>query len=134
VSQRNVDAVRACLDAWNRRDVDAWLKDAHADIEWVSAVTQSMEGTDRVYRGMGEMRGFWHEWHSVWDMAIHIEELRDLGDTVLAEGRLGVRGDASGIGLEQPIAYVFEFEDGLARRVHSYFDPQQAREAAEQIP
>jgi hypothetical protein len=39
------------------------------------------------------------------------------------------RGDASGIGLERPVAYVFEFHEGLARRVRAYLDPEQALEA-----
>jgi ketosteroid isomerase-like protein len=31
--------------------------------------------------------------------------------------------------MEQPIGYVFEFEDGMARRVRSYIDPDRALEA-----
>jgi hypothetical protein len=29
MSIENVDAVRRCLDGWNRGDVDAWLESAH---------------------------------------------------------------------------------------------------------
>ena len=61
---------------------------------------------------------------------IDVTETRDLGDTVLAFGRVRTRGRASGIDVDQPIAFVFEFEDGLGRRVRSYLDPQQAIEAA----
>jgi hypothetical protein len=44
---------------------------------------------------------------------------------VLAEVR--TRGGASGIDLQRPIAYVFEFDDeGRARRARAYLDPQQA--------
>jgi ketosteroid isomerase-like protein len=35
-----------------------------------------------------------------------------------------------GAEMEQPIGYVFEFEDGLARRARSYIDPDRALEAA----
>jgi hypothetical protein len=31
--------------------------------------------------------------------------------------------------LKQVIAYVYEFEDGMARRVRSYIDPDRARAA-----
>jgi ketosteroid isomerase-like protein len=131
VSQENVEMVRASLAAWNRRDVDGWLENAHPEVEWVSAIAQSMQGAETVYRGAGEMRGFWDEWHAIWDVEIDLTELRDLGDTVLALGSFRIRGDASGVGLEQPIAYVFEFEDGLARRVRSYLDIEQALDAVE---
>ena len=35
-------------------------------------------------------------------------------------------GESSGIDIERPIAYVFQFEDGLARWARAYFDPQEA--------
>ena len=52
-----------------------------------------------------------------------------LGDTVLALGCTRTHVEASGIDLEQPVAYVFEFDGGLARRVRAYLDPNQALEA-----
>jgi hypothetical protein len=33
----------------------------------------------------------------------------------------------SGVMLEQQVAYVYEFEDGMARRVPSYIDAERAR-------
>lgn len=66
----------------------------------------------------------------MWDLKVDISDTRDLGDTVVALGKVRTRGAASGIDLEQPIAYVFEFDGGLARRVRGYFDSEQALEAA----
>jgi hypothetical protein len=37
--------------------------------------------------------------------------------------------EVSGIDIEGAVAYVFEFEDSLARRVRSYLDPRRALEA-----
>jgi hypothetical protein len=71
-----------------------------------------------------------HEWHSLWEVKIHISELRERDDIVVALGRIQTRGEANGIDLDRPIAYVFEFDKGAARRVRSYFDQQQALEAA----
>ncbi len=76
------------------------------------------------------MRRYWDEWHTVWDVTIEVTETRDLGETVLALAQLHTRGRGSGIDVDQPVAFVFEFEDGLARRVRAYLDPQQAIEAA----
>ena len=38
MSQGNVDAVRTCLEGWNRGDIDAWLNAVHPEIEWYSEV------------------------------------------------------------------------------------------------
>jgi ketosteroid isomerase-like protein len=129
MSQEHVEAVRRSLDGWNRDDFEACVALAHPEIEWVSEVAQRMAGSETVYRGREGMRRYWDEWHAIWDVTIHVTEIFDLGETVVALARVQARGDASGIDLEQPVAYVFDFEDGLARRVRSYFDPEQALEA-----
>jgi ketosteroid isomerase-like protein len=117
------------LDGWNRGDVEAWLQSAHPEIEWSSEIVRRVEGSETVYRGPAEMRRYWDEWHSVWEVMIDVSEIRDLGDTVVAFASIRARGEASGIDLERPVAYVFEFDGGLARKVRAYLDPHQALEA-----
>jgi ketosteroid isomerase-like protein len=126
MSQENVETVRRSIDAWNGCDVDVWMQGYHPEIEYTSAVLASVEGAQTVYRGHTEMRRFWDEWHSVWNLNNDISEFRDLGDTVVALGTYRTRGNASGIDLEGPVAYVCEFEAGLARRVRAYLDHGQA--------
>ena len=122
--------VRRILDTWNRGDVDAWLELCHPEIEWSSEIARRLQGAETMYRGPVEMRQFWDEWHSVWDLNIEAAEIRDLGDTVIALGRMHTRGEASGIDLESPVAYVFEFEGSLSRKVCAYRDHAEALEAA----
>jgi ketosteroid isomerase-like protein len=129
VSRENVEAVRRSLNAWNRGEVDAWMEPCHPEIEWFSAIAGRVEGTETVYRGPAEMRRFWDEWHSVWDLRIDLSEIRDLGDTVLALGRMRTRGAASGVNLESPVGYVFEFDGGLVRTMRAYLDRDEALEA-----
>ena len=112
-------------------DVDAWLESAHPEIEFYSEIARRMEGAETVSRGLAGLRRFWDDWHAVWSMTIEVAELRDLGDTVVVIGRMLARGAASGVDLEQPVAYVFEFEGGLARTVRAYLDPQLALEAVD---
>jgi ketosteroid isomerase-like protein len=130
MSQELVDKVSRSFDAWNRGDVDAWLESAHPEIEWISEIAQRFAGAGTVYRGPADMRRYWDEWQALWNVAIEITDNIDLGDTIVALAHIRTRGGASGIDLERPIAYVFEFEDGLARRVRSYFDQQEALRAA----
>lgn len=129
MSAENVDAVRRSFEGWNRGDVDAWLGAAHPDVEFYSEVARRMQGAETVSRGVAELRRFWDDWHSVWNLKIEAAEIRDLGDTVVVLGRMRARGEASGVNLEQPVAYVYEFEGGLARTVRAYLDPQRALEA-----
>lgn len=67
----------------------------------------------------------------MWDISIEVAEFRDLGDTVVAVGRFRTRGKASDVELESPIAYVFEFDGGLVRRVRTYLNPSEALQAVE---
>jgi ketosteroid isomerase-like protein len=130
MSRQNVETVRRSFEGWNRGDVDAWLGGAHPEVEWTSEVVQRVQGAEAVYRGTDGMRRYWDEWHSIWDVTIELSEVRDLGDTVLAIAQVSTHGRGSGIDVDQPVAFVFEFEDGLARRARAYLDPQQAIEAA----
>jgi hypothetical protein len=56
-------------------------------------------------------------------------EIRDLGDTVLVIAQTRTQVEGSGIDIEGSVAYIFEFEGSLARRVRSYLDPRRALEA-----
>src|SRR5687768_13798957 len=91
------------MDGWNRGDVDAWLRAAHQEVEFSSEILKRVEGDETVLRGTAELRRFWDEWHSVWNLTIDVSEIRDLGDTVVALGRIRTRGKASGIDLEGPL-------------------------------
>jgi ketosteroid isomerase-like protein len=129
MSKPNVEAVRRSLDGWNRGDVDVWLEAAHPEIEFSSEILKRLEGDETVLRGPAALRRFWDEWHSLWNLAIDVSHIRGFGDTVVALGRIRTRGKASGVDLEGPIAYVFEFDGGMARKVRAYLDPSQALEA-----
>jgi ketosteroid isomerase-like protein len=129
VSEEHVAAVRSSLDGWNRDDFDACVEMAHPELEWISEVAQQLEGKELVYRGLDEFRRYWDEWHEIWDVRIEVMEIADLGDRVFVLGCTDARGHAGGVSLKQPIAYVYEFEDGMARRVRSYIDPDRARAA-----
>ena len=129
MSQENVEAVQRSFDGWNRGDFDAFGRDAHPEIEFFSAIMRQAEGDERAFRGSQEMRQYWDEWHSLWDLHVEVSEIRDLGDTVLALGGMKVRGKGSGVEVDSPVAYVFEFDEGLFRKVRAYLDPGDALKA-----
>jgi ketosteroid isomerase-like protein len=109
MAQEYVDAVRRSIDGWNRDDFDTCVSIAHPEIEWVSDLAIRMHGPEAV--------------------RLDVTEMIDAGDTVIVLAQTRALGDASGVEFEQLIAYVYEFEDGMARRVRSYHDPDRAFEA-----
>jgi len=126
MSQEHVAVVLLNLDAWHRGDLDAWLATAHPEVEWYSEVARRVEGSEVVYRGHERLGSYWEEWRSVWDVEVEVDETRDLGDRVLVLGRVRAQGEASGVGLEGPVAFLFELQDGLIRMGRAYFDTDQA--------
>ena len=76
------------------------------------------------------MRRFWDEWHALWDLSIQVSEFRDIDDKIVALGRMQIRGKASGIDLDQSVAYVVEFDSGLIRKMSAYLDEAEALQAA----
>ena len=118
-----MNKARASLEGWNRGDADAWLEWAHPDVEWSSAVARQVEGPDHDYRGHAEMRRFWDEWHSVWDMTIEITDTRDAGDKVVLDPARRGSGGVERVDLERAYAWVFEFDGAYVRTARATFGP-----------
>ena len=87
-----------------------------------------MEAT--VYRGHEGVRELVRDIDEAFAEAVEIVEIRDLGDRVLAIGRLRARGKASGADTESPIGFLADFRNAKLTRVLSYLDPKEALEAA----
>jgi hypothetical protein len=62
---------------------------------------------------------------------VHVDDGAEIaGNRCLMTGRINFRGRESGIELDTPIYWVFEFEDGLVRRLLNTRDIDAARGAA----
>jgi ketosteroid isomerase-like protein len=98
-------------------------------VEVISDIARAVEGSARTWQGSVGLRRFWDEARSLWGSSFTTSDIRDLGDTVLVLGELQTRGTASGVALDTPVAYVFEFDEGLIRKVRLYMDPSEALKA-----
>lgn len=129
VSSENVEAFKRGVEAANRSDAEAFLKLLHPDVEWHTVLP--MVGGDAVYRGIDEVR---RSLVSLWDVlaGTHFEfpDIRDLGDRLIAIGRIRVTGDASGAAADSPFAFVIKFRGGKVYLIRSYLDPNKALQAA----
>jgi hypothetical protein len=57
-------------------------------------------------------------------------DIRDLGNQLVAIGSFRARGRQSGAEAEVPLGRVIDYRDGVATRVWSTLDPNEALEAA----
>lgn len=100
---------------------------ATPDIEFVTLMTD-LEGSLHGREGIGTFMGDVHA--IVEDPVLNVEEFRDLGDAVLALGRVEGRGHGSGVPLDTPLGAIYDFRDGKVWRMRSYPDHGEALRAA----
>ena len=131
MSEENVEAIKLATEAINRRDVEAALEVFDPEVEYYAALPVLLGDTAAVYRGPAGVRELFRDLYDVLD-EIHVEysEIRDLGDRVVAIGRVRIRGKASGASTESAVGVVSDVLDGKAIRVRTYLDPKEALEAA----
>ncbi len=129
MSQKNVDLVRAALDAFQRHDVEGMLAYMDPEIEFRSAIVGGAEGN--VYRG----HDGWRRWYadsseSFEGLNNQWDDFRDLGDRVVALGFVRARGRESGVQLDSEIGFVFTLRDGKAVAAAGFLSQAAALEAA----
>ena len=110
MSEENVETLHQIAAAWNRRDLEAWLRFMHPEIDWQGAFTR-LEGA--TFRGREGMRAYWSQTNATLELVVSFDEMRDLGDTVLGLGHLRGRSQG-GIPIDTQYGIVISFRDGLA--------------------
>lgn len=129
MSRANVEIVRRQVEAFNRRDPDAMAADWHAEGTWEPASVAPVEG--RPYVGPDGIRTFLEDYVETWD-DFHLDyaSFIDLGERVLALGKIEVRHRDSQVPISRPHAMLYEFRYGQIIRLRSYLDHAEARAAA----
>ena len=136
MSQENVEAVKRGIDAYNRRDIDALLKELDPDVEFHPALAVLLGGEKVVFRGHEGMRASIREEDE--DLAVFQFEtldILDLGRRVLVVGRAHIRGKESGVEVETLFCVLTESKgekskDTRATHIRTYLDLKEALEAA----
>lgn len=131
MAQDNVERFRRAAAAYNRRDLDAFLEafDPAAETHPLTLAAFGRETT--VYRGHDGIRQFVREVEEVLPgIQVEVLEARDLGERVVAGGRLRARGRESGAEIESPVGWLIEFEDGRIIRMSDYLSFAEALAAA----
>lgn len=111
----------------NRRDIEAAVRGLDPEIRFehrLAALQGSFVGISGVRRWFRDLVETFDRWQ------IYCEDIRDLGERVLAPGTIRATGTGSGVETELPLAIVAEFRDGLMTDFTDYGDREQALEAA----
>jgi ketosteroid isomerase-like protein len=125
----NLAATQNLFRIWNSRDFEALIPFVTDDVEWRPATMSAVEGGS--FTGAEGMRRFFDEWDQTWKLwEVEPAEVRDLGSQVLVLGHVHAEGRGSGLTLDQEVAYLFEFRDGLLARGATFFSHDEGIAAA----
>jgi ketosteroid isomerase-like protein len=132
MSQENVETLQRARDAWDADDVDAFLAEADPEVEWQTAIEQALEGRKSTYRGHDGVRKAWEELRgAAWGgITSQVQEIRDLGESVLVLGHLDVTGRTTGIGFREELGQLVTFRGGKILRSEDFLSHAEALEAA----
>jgi ketosteroid isomerase-like protein len=109
MSLENVELARQAYDAFNRRDIDAFLEVMATDVE-VFPRQAAMEG---VYHGHAGIRRWWADLLDVFpDFAVEVIEVRELGEMTLSALRFLGHGADSGSPFDETVWVLGDACDG----------------------
>jgi ketosteroid isomerase-like protein len=132
MSRENVETVQRAVEAWNADDLDAFLAELAADVEWHPAIQPGLEGEGTAYLGHDGAREIWRQDRGeAWERLINRpRELRDLGESVLVLGQIDLTARATGIEFSQEVGEVFDLQAGKIVRIRDFLTHAEALEAA----
>src|SRR4051794_4552808 len=127
MSQENVEAARRAHDAFNRRDLDAFLAFMDPEVELGVRITQ-MEGRPYL-RGHDDIREWWRDMFAVFpDFKIELLEVRDFGDSVIIAMRMRGHGVDSSVPFDEAVWAAVKVRDGKATWWQSFRSEAEALE------
>jgi ketosteroid isomerase-like protein len=127
MSQENVKIVRAGIDAYNRGDWEALLKDATSDFEFdlsrAVGPNHGVFGRDQIQSFLSQ---FVEDWESVW---VEPHEFIEAGEHVVVPWTMHAVG-RDGIEVETRVTWTWTIRNGAVERVCMYQELPEALEAA----
>jgi ketosteroid isomerase-like protein len=123
-----VEVVRTIFQRWNAGDHSVPTAYLDPAVELESALSSVSGEPYRGHAGFEEWIRDLDEQFAEW--RLRLDEVREVGDTVIAIGGIHLRGRTSGVALDQPAAWVGDFgTDHRLRRARIYLDPAEALKA-----
>ena len=131
MSEANVELLHQAIDAFNRRDLDAYLALQDSRVEF-TPYERAVEGLGP-YLGHDGIRTWWeNSFEPFPDLSADYHEFRDLGDIAVASGRLHGTGAGSGARFERTLWLASEWRDGKTVWWHAFDSEAEALDAAQE--
>jgi ketosteroid isomerase-like protein len=129
MSEENVELARRAYDAFNRRDLDAFLAFNDPEVEF-SARTVQMGG-DAYLLGHDGLRKWWRDLFAVFpDYRVEVLEVREVGDYSIVALRAHAHGLESDAPIDEALWHVHKMRDGRSTWWQPFRSEAEAREAA----
>jgi hypothetical protein len=129
MSEKNVELLRQAIDAFNRRDLDAFLALMDPGVEF-TPYERAVEGLGP-YHGHQAVRAWWGEsFEALPDLSAELYEVREVGDVTFSHGRLRGTGAGSGASFERTLWMLNEWREGKQVWWHAFGSEADALEAA----
>jgi ketosteroid isomerase-like protein len=128
-SSGNRELVRLAYEGFNEGGTEGTIPYMHADVVWDESNLPAR--SPGIFRGHDGMRALARENAELWEQ-IHteVDELKEIGDNVVAFVRVQGRGRFTNEPVELAIAHVWEITGDKVSRVTLYLDRLQALDAA----
>ena len=127
MSRENVDLFWEGNDAMRRGDVEGILDRVSEEVVWIAART-SVEGAYHGHEGIRRFLADNAENFEIFEP--NFDEVRDLGDRVLAFGRFRIRARGSGVETSFPVAGIATYREGKLVGWEDFRERRLALEAA----
>jgi ketosteroid isomerase-like protein len=129
MSQENVELAHRAFDAFNQRDLDAFLAFMDPDVELKTRFME-VEG-DAYFRGHSGVREWWEALLAVFpDFRVEVLEVRDFGDRVIVGVRVHGHGLDSGVPIDEKLWMASRVRDGRVTWWRNFVSEGEALEAA----
>ena len=121
MSQANVESFKRGVEAWNSNDFDAWIDVFDPEFEWSALI--------EVFRGHAGARQAWQSFKGDMQLSVRFDDVRDLGESVLALGEIVGTGRTTRLNVGGEIAQLATFRDGKVVRFRDFPSHAEALEA-----
>ena len=92
------------MEAWNHDDFDAWIDQFDPEVEWFTLV--------EVYRGHAGARKAWESLKGTMQIRARFDDIRDLGESVLALGEMEGTGETTRLDVTGELAELVTYRGG----------------------
>jgi ketosteroid isomerase-like protein len=122
MSRENVEAFMRYVEAWNEDDFDTWITLFDPKLEW-SALME-------VFRGHAGAKEAWQSFKGDMRLKVRFDEVRDLGESVLALGEITGTGRTTRLDMAGELAQLATFRRGKIVSFRDFASHAAALEAA----